>query len=139
MYYNTVTPADKVSLSQTKDFKNSKYVNEQSELTQRNNCIVHKYDGYKLLRPLQFLCYAFLFISDLVSSAREECEVHLEKIYVLRAFHNEWLGFLSGSAGTILRNGYIMGWLPAVPFAVIPEMELLMFQRIIDFFKIAFL
>jgi len=33
MSYNTVTLAEKVFLSKTKDFKNSKYANESSELT----------------------------------------------------------------------------------------------------------
>lgn len=47
-----------------------------------------------------------------------------------------WL--LSASACTILRNGDVLGWLPAVPFVVISEMKLLLFQEIIDFFKNSF-
>lgn len=47
-----------------------------------------------------------------------------------------WL--LSVSACTILRNGDVLGRLPAVPFVAISEMKLFMFQGIIDFFKNSF-
>lgn len=45
------------------------------------------------------------------------------------------LAFLCESACTILRNGYKVGWLPAVCFIVISEKQLPVFQRIIDFLK----
>lgn len=43
------------------------------------------------------------------------------------------------NACSILRNGYTIGWLPAVCFVVISEKQLPVFQSIIDFFRIVLL
>lgn len=45
------------------------------------------------------------------------------------------LAFFGENACTILRNGYTVGWLPAVCFVVISEKQLSVFQGIIDFLK----